>query len=154
MSSKVSDLAAILGINVVSTDLLYLVDLSAGSSGSKKVTVAEFIEALELLWGPIPVSDSTALTDSVATVIGQIATASYDGFKALVVLTDGTNKEMWTIDGIIQAASVTIAPYGGPGDDDRGHNFDAVINGANAELRCTANGSGWTAKTVLIKVPN
>jgi hypothetical protein len=154
MSSKVSDLAAILGINVVSTDLLYLVDLSAASSGSKKVTIAEFIAALEVLWGPIPVTSSTALTDAVATVIGQVATASYDGFKALVILTDGTNKEMWTIDAIIETSTVDIVPYGGPGDNARGHEFDAVINGANAELRCTANGSGWTAKTVLIKVPS
>lgn len=154
MSDKVSALSAILGIDVDGSDLLYLVDVSAGTSGSRQITVDEFINALDALWDTALVADSTALTDATPVVISQINTTTYTGFKLLAVLTDGTDKEIWTLDGVILGASVIFTQSGGAGDNDRGHGFSATIVGANAEISCTANGSGWAAKTVLIKVPN
>lgn len=46
MSTKVSDLTALLGSDAVATDVLYVVDTG---TGSKKITVAELISAIVLL---------------------------------------------------------------------------------------------------------
>lgn len=154
MSEKVSALTAILGVDVSDSDILYIVDVSAGTSGSRKILVSEFAAKLQTFITGLPQADSVALVDASPVVIASLATSTYAGFKLIVVLTDGTNKEIWTIDGVILAASVPLTTYGGAGNANRGHTFDSQINGANAEVRCTANGSGWTAKTLLLRVPS
>ena len=45
--SKISELTAILAVDVATGDLLAIVDVSAGSSGSKKITVSEAIKVMQ-----------------------------------------------------------------------------------------------------------
>jgi hypothetical protein len=60
MSTKVSDLTALLGSDVVAGDILYIVD----GTTSKKITVEELISAIVLLG--VPLADIPAYADQAA----------------------------------------------------------------------------------------
>jgi hypothetical protein len=47
MATKVSSLTALLGADVTTSDLLYIVDVTAGTSGGKKITTGELNSALD-----------------------------------------------------------------------------------------------------------
>lgn len=64
MSTKVTDLAAILGSDVATTDVLYIVD----GTTSKKITVEELISAIVLLG--VPLADVPQYADQAAAQAG------------------------------------------------------------------------------------
>lgn len=64
MSTKVTDLAAILGSDVATTDVLYIVD----GTVSKKITVEELISAIVLLG--VPLADVPQYADQAAAQAG------------------------------------------------------------------------------------
>lgn len=70
MGTKISDLTALAGESVAIGDLLPVVDVSAGTSGTKKITLAEFHETF-------PVVITTEMTGS-----GAAATDEYAFFDA------------------------------------------------------------------------
>lgn len=65
MSTKVSDLTAIVGSDVVTTDVMYIVDTG---TGSKKITVEELISAIVLLG--VPLADIPEYADQAAAQAG------------------------------------------------------------------------------------
>lgn len=79
MSSKLSDLTAILGSQLASGDLFYVVDVSAGASGSKKITRDE------LFTGMAPITN-LQLNDSVTLTFGtgNDVTVTWDGTNLIV----------------------------------------------------------------------
>ncbi len=70
MGQKISDLSALAGESVATGDLLPIVDVSATTSGSKKITLAEFCEIF-------PVVITTEMTGSAA--VGTDELPFFDG---------------------------------------------------------------------------
>jgi len=70
MGSKVSDLTALAGADVAVGDLVYVVDVSATTSGSKKMTLPEFFSAwpvavaTEILGSAVASTDELLLSDA------------------------------------------------------------------------------------------
>lgn len=64
--AKVSDLSALAGESVATGDLLMIVDVSATTSGSKKITLAEFHETFPVVISAELTGAGTAATDELA----------------------------------------------------------------------------------------
>ena len=75
MSTKVSDLTAVLGSDVVAGDILYIVD----GTTSKKITVEELISAIVLLG--VPLADVPAYADQAAAQAGLSGTGKLFRFN-------------------------------------------------------------------------
>lgn len=75
MSTKVTDLTAVLGSDVVAGDILYIVD----GTTSKKITVEELISAIVLLG--VPLADIPAYADQAAAQAGLSGTGKLFRFN-------------------------------------------------------------------------
>jgi hypothetical protein len=75
MSTKVTDLTAVLGSDVVAGDILYIVD----GTTSKKITVEELISAIVLLG--VPLADVPAYADQAAAQAGLSGTGKLFRFN-------------------------------------------------------------------------
>ncbi len=87
--TKVSSLSALAGASVDAADLLYVVDTSAGASGSKNITFAEFLIALGATFQPLD-SDLTAIAALTTTSFGRALLALADGAAVRTAIGAGT----------------------------------------------------------------
>lgn len=95
MGTKISDLSALAGESVATGDKLVIVDASAGTSGTKSITLAEFCEIF-------PVVITTEMTGS-----GAAATDEYAFFDA------GVPKTITVVESVAaQFAGVTTSMLG------------------------------------------
>lgn len=92
MGSKVSDLTALLGANTATGDLFYIVDVSDGTSGGKKITRAELEIAVRNASTAARMVNlnATSLTITAATHDDRIVTLSHTAAASTVTLPDAT----------------------------------------------------------------
>lgn len=64
--TKISSLTAITGANIATNDLVPVIDVSAGTSGSKQATIAEFLTSRDITGGTIAGLTGFGLRDTVA----------------------------------------------------------------------------------------
>ena len=85
--TKISELPSLSGASVANDDVLPIVDTSAGTAGSKKITWAELVNGLGLsakapLVSPAFTGTPTAPTATAGTATTQIATTAFAGTAA------------------------------------------------------------------------
>lgn len=113
MGTKISDLTALTGTGIAVGDLLPVVDVSAGTSGTKKITMAEFLNALvtanaagtALTGANTATDDQFAIYDLSATAAKYITRAELE----VAIRNARLAAEMVTLSG---ATSITAALHG------------------------------------------
>lgn len=116
--SKISDLAALTGVNVATDDVLPIVDTSATTAGSKKITIAELYNYLATVLQPI----ASALTSWAGVTRASgfdtfTATPSSANLRSLLTDETGTGAAVFATSPAITTPTLT----------------DPVITGAIAE---------------------
>ena len=96
MGSKISDLTALTGANSATGDLFPIVDVSAGTSGTKKITLAEAEIALRNAATAARIVNlaATTLTITQALHDGRIIRLNHTGASSTVTLPDATGSGM------------------------------------------------------------
>jgi len=96
MGSKISDLTALAGADSATGDLFPIVDVSAGTSGTKKITRAEAEIALRNAATAARIVNlaATSLTITQALHDGRVVKLSHTGAASTVTLPDATGSGM------------------------------------------------------------
>jgi hypothetical protein len=150
--TKLSDLTALTGANVALTDLIYIVDVTAGTAGSKSITIQELLVALEAnLVASIKRTAGTTVSLTVDTVgnianctvldlreyaHGMIHVPSASSVTSLVPYVCDTSTGTYTPanDEESGAVSLTVAAS-------KSYQFPSALSGAKY-IKFTANASG------------